>query len=117
MNLNTWAVVIRGDDYDIRQLEDGELMPPDVIAFHPTQESARLGLERIEAYQMAVSQRLREPCARETATRRSMAAVEGGDKHPDILNKYITPSLEHETLVRNSYLTGLLTIAQPRSKS
>lgn len=113
---NTWAVVIAGGDYGIREVPAGELISPDVIAFHPSKRSAEDALDRVTAFHMNILENLRQIVEREAKVKANILSVPAGDAHPDIAQRYLDQSREFEAEIRNRNLVALFEIARPREK-
>lgn len=115
-SIQPWAVVIAGGDFAIREIAPAELLPPDVLAFHPDQRSAELALERVLALHLAVQEQMNDPVERETKLRASIAALPNADCHPDLLAKPLIASLSFQADLGNRNLAALMEIAQPRKR-
>ncbi len=115
-SIQPWVVVIAGGDFAIREIAPTELLPPDVLAFHPDRRSAELALERVLAFHLAVQEQMRGSVERETKLRASIAALPNADCHPDLVSKPLMASLAFQAELANRNLAALIEIAQPRKQ-
>lgn len=117
MSASIWAVVIANGDFGIREVFPGELVAPDVIAAHPTKESAELALDRVTAFHLASMDKLREPVEREAKLRSEILGLPDATKFPDVTKRHLVQSAEHEAELRNKHLSAIFMVAQPAKKS
>lgn len=102
-----WAVVLCAGDFGVRELAGDELLPPDMIAAHPSEASARAALERIEAMHLSTLELLRPQAEREQAFRDRLAQLAAADV-------MVGGSLLHHCNLVNRCTAALFQIAQPR---